>query len=398
MSNKLKIPVKQFRHFIESSGKWLTKTVDHKTSGLEVAVEAVDSEITLSVGGDSSFFRVSFEIDKLETPFERVFVDLGYLLKIPFEKEEDDSETFSLTKPLKIEDIGKVDNRVAIRYKGMNYKIPIKNGDVWEKNKHDFDKHEVNSFIDLKERSFFNQVYTESILPSSFGIKHKNVITFHKKPEKEGVFIYSSDGFGAFCHNFKDELIEFSEGITQVDIDYEFFVPMVKISEIEGVKIYTSDRYLLGSARSTVFTKFHWVQPKTHLLIEDIESFVAQSLTEEKTIVKLGTKDFLNIIKNSMVFFKESNIRDTPLQFLAIGDKYTMSAALPHTHSMIEGELLQNQETPVRVMFQAASIRDYVSMLDNSHEMNMEVYSTKVILEQKLENFTMKYLLPISSR
>ncbi len=228
--SKVNLPAKQLSQFIESSTKWLAKTSDFR-QGLDVSVEVVGNLATMSVGADSSFLKVSFKIEEAlpeNETFGRLFLDLSYLAKLPL--SQDGVVTLTTPKPKAGKDES-LDKRLAVSYKGMNFKVPMKTGDTWMKNKHDFQEHEVKTYVEMTGRTVFDSIYRETILPTSFGTKQQSLICFHQKPDKEGIFAYTEDGMGAFCHQFKKGAVSFSEGADSIPVLYDFFLPIVKIQE-----------------------------------------------------------------------------------------------------------------------------------------------------------------------
>ena len=115
---KLIIPPKPLDVFVNAVNKWLGSTPDAKTVGIDLAISATGNEVTLSAGSGTNFIQGTFEIDTpLEVPLKEHYLDLSYILKIPW---KDEKVTFNFPEQISS------NSKLSISHAGMSFKIPFK--------------------------------------------------------------------------------------------------------------------------------------------------------------------------------------------------------------------------------------------------------------------------------
>jgi hypothetical protein len=386
----IKIPAKPFEDFITSSHKWLAGTSDaHRGLELRLA-KGPDSELHLSVGGDSHYIEASVVAPpfSLDAP---VFLDLAYLANVDF-----DTDTITLVKPQGTE--GK-DRRAQFKAPGYNFRIPLRDGANWRRNAQDLEQFSETPGMKFS-RETIQRVLPYMELPNSFA--QKGIKPFAFETSREGFFIYQSDDFGAYWHTFEAAIPEFErigepEKLTLIR---EFFAPILKLQVFDTFKVLQSNRHTYGEvlAPGQLMQRIRWVQPNYNKPVEDIPAEIKRMRGTVESCISFPTKEFTDNIKKATSFFKEADMKMTPVDFSVQHAVYILSTKLPQSEMIVEGKTLGDVPNPLRVRFQANCLKDYSARFDKKKDLNLEVFRTSAILYQQQEQDQILYWMPIQDR
>ena len=394
MSKHISLPVAGLEEFVGAVQGFMNRLPEYK-KGLEIRFAQEGPDLHVSVGGDSHYMEAILacpEPVELEFP---IFLDLNYLSNFKF-----DTEFLHLTKPspekmANRNDKSEFDYRAQFRAQGMNFKIPFRKGDVWAKNRYDVGAHEMPSLT--MEHQFLEANYENFALPNSFAQKGTRPVIFEKKDD--GMVVYSSDDFGAFCHTYKPQGVQI--GFDRMKVLYDFLIPFKKIKAFKQMRIAQSDRLTVGhllGAEERGIKHFCWVQPNWQKAFDTVPSALGPLRAKVEWSLAMQTKDLLAKVNQATQFYNETNYRENPLEFSAVESQYGLVARLPHSEVAVEGVLQEPVPSPVRVRFQAACLRDYLSCFEQAQPLNLEIYKTTVVAYQATPEKNILYWMPIHDR
>lgn len=371
----------------------MNKTPEYK-KGLEIRLAQEGHDLHVSVGGDSHFMEavlVCPEPVELDAP---VYLDLNYLANFKFQTSH-----LHFLKPSteKLAAKGEIEYRAHFKAENMSFKIPFRKGDVWAKNKYDHSTLENLPSITVTKK-FLEENYDNLELPNSFSQKGPRLIILESKNLHEFI-AYSSDDFGAFLHTFKDDNIQ--ANFQRLKVLYEFLIPFKKISNFNHIRIAQSERLTVGHLlceETSGIKKFCWVQPNWQKAFDPVPDALTELRSKVEWSLAFDSKALLSKVIQATQFYTEANYRENPLEFSAIQNKYGFIAKLPQSEVVVDGELTEPIQQPVRVKFQAACLRDYLSCFVSEANINLEIYRSTAVAYQALEGKNLLYWMPIHDR
>jgi hypothetical protein len=393
--NEIKIPVKQFSTFVEAAATWVAKKPEYR-KGLEIRLLSVGHNLHVSVGADSHYIEAvlmgSPESATLEAP---LFLELSYLADFSFDVEE-----LVLVKPQERSG-DRRENRAQFKAPGCNFRIPVKNGEIWERHKQNINQFETAPGMRFK-KEFIDQIYEHMQLPNSFGSKAIEMVVLQLVGSGK-IEMYSSDEWGAYLHTFSNVTdFEALPGFEKMTFPKEFLKPYeaFKKEKYPNISMQQTLRHTVATIKAPElgFEKIAWIQPNFQKPVGDVSSTLKKERSKMDSCLTLNTKEFVKSVKKAMEFFKEGDFKGVPLEFSITEDLYNLKADLPHSEMNVEGQAAVKAPNPLRAKFQAQSLKDYLDCMEKAEPFNMEIFRASVVIYQALKNMEILYWMPVHDR
>ena len=386
------LPVKELGIFVKTARDWLNDRTEAKRS-LEIRFANLEGKLHLSAGADSAFMEAVVNIDasKIEQPF---FLDLAHLSLYDF-----NTENLSLLPPdTTAKNTSGITRQVQFKAKGSNFRIPLKSGEIWGRNKQDFSQFKDTPMISFS-RDFLDHVFPLWNLPDSFNLRNPPMVKLEKK--EDSLVSYYFDGYGAFWHIFKDESIQFHNQFESAHILYGFFESYKKIKDFSGIQFYQSNRQTVASVLfdgiDTRFETLRWVEPNFHRECPNVPAILAKKRSGIDTCLVFDTKSFYSNVIRSVLFYTKDQQRREPVVFNMLGNQYTLRGTLESSEMIVEGEAKQGlpmDGREISVQFQSGCLIDYLSRLNPSNEVSMEILESTTIVYQDSDKEKLLYWMP----
>jgi hypothetical protein len=394
-ANEIKIPVKQFATFVEAASTWVAKKPEYR-KGLELRMLSMGNNLHVSVGADSHYIEAVLIGDPTNAVLEApLFLELSYLASFSFDIEE-----LILVKPQERSG-DRRENRAQFKAPGCNFRIPLKNGDIWERNKQSLQQFETSPGITFK-KEFIDKIYGHMQLPNSFSSKTIEMVVMQSIGTGK-IEMYSSDEWGAYLHTFSN-LTDFTvlPGFERMTFPKEFLKPYeaFKKEKYSEILLQQTLRHTVATLKAPElgYEKIGWIQPNYQKPIGDVSGILKRERAKIDSCITLNTKEFVKNVKQAMQFFKDSDFKGIPLEFSIVENEYNLKADLPHSEMNVQGTPAEKAPKPVRAKFQAQSLKDYLDCLEKSEPFNMEIFRASVVIYQQLKDLGILYWLPVHDR
>ena len=374
-TKNIAMPTKKLGEFIGFAVKFLEKTSAAKDN-LEFRFGSIGDKLHVSAGADSLYVEAGFESEGVDS---NLYLDGNYLKKYDFAS-----------------DIVLVDSdskeRVQFKSPGFNFRVPVRSGQVWNRNKVNLFEIKPETSLSLS-REKFTDLHKYMELPDSFKMKEAKMVVI--EPRGPVVKLYGTDALGAFCHDLKSE--EYKTLTSRLSFNYSFFNAMSKIKEYDTITLSQTERLTIGEILFEG-VRIRWAQPRFQTATSDVPQAVLQANSEPHVAMRLNTKDFISEVQRSTMFFSDKDYGSSPLKFKICGQEYSLSSEINGADILVNGKALEEVSKIVVVEFQAASLIDYLSFLNKDEEFLMLVFSSTVMLCQQGQDKNLLYWAPIHER
>jgi hypothetical protein len=389
---KLPIPVRPFSAFVKSAHKWLSKTYDAK-SGIEIALCPRPGGYELVASCSQHLIQGFMKAEGSEQVDEPLCMDLNFLAAFAF-----NTDNLQLLKPIRKSADERFD-RIQFQADTFKFKIPHKNGQIIESALLGLEaskKIEHPLVLDLEN---FHQIYPHMSLPDSFKLQTSaKLVVIDRDPI--GVVLHWYDGLGAFCHTFKKELFKTLPDFKRMVLTLDLFGPLGSFGCRKGeIRIFESQtlQKIEVDCTDTTFgiTNLLWIAPRRQDGVQEIPAALQAERKSMGNTIRFKTGFFKAGIDQVLSF--STDLKETGIDFSALGKQFTLSVACRETEAVHEGELAEDS-VPIRTRFTASSLKDYVGELDTKLPFHMEMFASTVAIVQANELGELVYWLPTKDR
>jgi hypothetical protein len=391
----ISIPVKFFHTFIQASSKWLSRTNDAKR-GLELRIAQVAPDrMEFSTGADSHFIKMVVLAEPFELP-EPVFLDLQYFQNLAL----GGFESLHFVRPKEINPLLD-EKRAQFKAPGMNFRIPLRTGDVWRRNQFDPSslKIEDSQRIELSEEHAARLIPLWD-LPDSFGTKTGGALQLAVAAQSPSLRVWSSDAFAAFQHEFTN-VVAPSDLNRALKLNVNFLQPYGAVDwEHKFISLCATERLLWGEVlpyREGPLL-FSWTAPQQQGVLPDIEKALAAERVKVQHAIDFDTASFCQNLARATAFYQDRDYMERPLELSLIGKQYHLVGRLAQSEIVAEGESLTAPESNLKVMVQPRCLLDYTKRFQSKKPLRLEVTNQTALLVQNSEQGKLQYWLPITER
>jgi hypothetical protein len=392
---RIKLPHKALGTFISAANSWLSRTIDAKTTGLEVCFQNLNGKFHVSVGADSNYIEAVLTVDPADIAalVQPVFLDLPSLAAYGF-----DADGLTMVVPVTEAEM-KVDQRVTFSVPGFNLRVPRKKGEIWKRNTFKLENIPIDGLVLDKEG--FEILQKFMYLPDSFKVEGRAElqVVFDVSP-KLGYKIHFYDGFGAFCHTFTNDKLVGQEG--RLTFLEDFFTPCEKFVVDSQIAFSMTDRQCFGtfSSESTGMEVLRWTQPRQQRTLNETAMSIQKKRMLDNITLLIKPEEVIGKITKACILFSPAEIREIPIEMDVVGTQYELIARKPSGEGEVRaaGELLLQAPQNLNIALQAACWKSYLSQFDKKGAVNMEVFGDSVILSQKTEGRDLIYWMPVPPR
>jgi hypothetical protein len=396
---KLNLPVKNFASFVGATHSWFNKTNSYK-QGLEICLQQSGEDLSVSVYAELNFIEAILVCpEPVHLPFP-LFLDLGQLANYSFK-----TDYLHLVLPTeeKLNNKGDIEYRAQFKAQNTNFKIPFRDGEYWKKNKlelsTDFSRHQRITF----PKKFLTDNMAYLYLPDSFKVQEDlRYQLLEKYPDKDFIYAHDYDNMAAYCLEFN--LSNFPEvDFTRIRYLADFLLPIKKGPDFLNFTLANSkdNGLCYGSLETSLdsgIKKFCWAQPTNIKAFEPIPSLLAEHRKSCQWSLVFNTKEFAETLAQATQFFTDEELRSKAIEISAVGTRYNIAGVVNDSEMNVEGDLVEAAPHPVKIRIQPRCLKDYLKNLDANYPVNIEVYSSTIVMYQKFSEKSLVYWLPVHDR
>jgi hypothetical protein len=386
--NKIVLPHKQVGLFVAAAHSWLLKEAEAKDNNLEIAFQATKhkGQLRVSAGASAQFIEAIIPVDPacgIEFLKEPIFLDLQVLSAYKFHEEN-----LTMTIPLE----NREDQRISFSAQGFNFRIPRKQGVVWQRNEIPMDTN-IPHF--KMGNDIFQTLMTYKKLPNVYGTADqlRIMLAFSKQ---NGLQVSACDGMGALYHVFKDEALAGAEGV--YDFSDKFFTPAKKLTEVASVLLGQNENQVVAQAVLEDMT-LSWTMPRGAGLLENVPAIIEKHRAKPKGITILNLSSFLKDLAKSFTFLSNTEMSEGGTHVTFIGEQYTIKTnkQAGQGETEVTGQALAPASCNFAFSMSNKCIDEYVACFDKDSKaaLNLEALNSVVYFSQNTEGKFLSYLAPL---
>lgn len=384
---RIKLPHEAFGTFIRAANSWLSKSIDAKTA-LEIRLANQAGSLHVSAGADANYIEAVLKVDAkdIEALSQPIFLDIPTLAAYDY-----DSDELTMVVP----QTEKEDQRITFSVPGMNFRVPRKKGEIWRRNFFDLKEEKADGLI--LDKVGFEKLWKHLELPNSFKTDRKDFQVCFDISPLVGYKIHGYDGFGAFCHTFKDEKTQ-GKPDRMVFIE-DFFTPCKEFKVDSHISFGISERQCFGEfkAQSSGIEMLRWTQPRYQKRPNDIPRSIQEKRLQPIVSLTVSPRELGANLARVCMLLSPAEMRSVPVEFEVVANQYSLVTKKPSGEGEVraEGTLLESASKNMKLNVQALCWKDYLSQFEPRAAVTMEVVDTTALLSQSLEDRELIYWMPL---